>query len=48
MLWEIIKSKIMDLPTEHRPKNELELKQPAQEIWNSIDMSLINSLIESF
>ena len=31
-----------------RPKNKIELKRAVQEIWDSIEIATINSLIESF
>ena len=36
------------MPIDIKAKNKLELKQRVKEIWDSIDMRTINSLVESF
>lgn len=46
MLWSIVKHKLQKL--DHMPTNKQQLKDAIIEIWKTIEIETVNSLIESF
>lgn len=45
MLWSIVKHKLQKL--DHMPTNKQQLKDAIIEIWKTIEIKTVNSLIES-